>query len=87
MKADRPHALKVTFLRMDADSKGCIAMKKRLIKFLVEKDGPTAVEYAVMLALILMAMFSTIAFFGASAGGSFDSTSINIGNHFSTVLQ
>lgn len=33
------------------------------------EDGTTAVEYAVMLALILMAMFGTIATIGGQTGG------------------
>ena len=58
-------------------------MKQRLLQFLREEDGPTAVEYAVMLALIIMAMFGTIAFFGSSTGGSFNNTSDKIGETFS----
>ena len=33
------------------------------------EEGTVAVEYAVMLALILMAMFGTIAMLGGEAGG------------------
>ncbi len=33
---------------------------KRLIEFLREEDGPTAVEYAVMLAMILIACMAGI---------------------------
>ena len=58
-------------------------MKTRLLKFLKEEDGPTAVEYAVMLALILMAMFGTIALVGSSAGDTFDNGSQTIGTFFS----
>ena len=58
-----------------------------VVRFLIEEDGPTAVEYAVMLAMVLMAVFSTISFFGSSAGGSFDSTSTEIGNRFATALS
>ena len=39
--------------------------------FLKTEDGPTAVEYAVMLAMILGAMFGTIGLVGGSAGGLF----------------
>jgi pilus assembly protein Flp/PilA len=33
---------------------------KRLFTFLRAEDGPTAVEYAVMLALIILACFASI---------------------------
>ena len=36
---------------------------------LVEEDGPTAVEYAVMLAMILVAVIGAISTLGAEAGG------------------
>ena len=38
-------------------------------KLLRSQEGTVAVEYAVMLALILMAMFGTIAMLGGEAGG------------------
>ena len=36
---------------------------------LVEEDGPTAVEYAVMLAMILVAVIGAVATLGTEAGG------------------
>lgn len=45
-----------------------------LKKFLVSEDGPTAVEYAVMLALIVVACITTITAVGTKVNGSFDST-------------
>ena len=38
----------------------------RLFRFLVAEDGPTAVEYAVMLALILMGIILVVAGVGSS---------------------
>lgn len=58
-------------------------MKTRLLDFSKEEDGPTTVEYAVILALILVAIFSTVAIIGSSASGSFVDTSQTIGNFFS----
>jgi len=58
-------------------------MNSPLVNFSREEDGATAVEYAVMLALILMAMFGTILFFGTSAGGSFGNISQKIDTFFS----
>ena len=40
-------------------------------RFLRTEDGPTAVEYAVMLALILASIFGTIGAVGGAAGGMF----------------
>jgi pilus assembly protein Flp/PilA len=37
--------------------------------FVASEDGPTAVEYAVLLALILMAVIGAIGAVGAEAGG------------------
>ena len=38
----------------------------RLVSFLKAEDGPTAVEYAVMLALILLVCFAAITTLGSS---------------------
>jgi pilus assembly protein Flp/PilA len=39
--------------------------------FLVSEDGPTAVEYAVMLALILVACITIVTSLGTSVSGTF----------------
>lgn len=41
-------------------------------KFLVSEDGPTAVEYAVMLALIVIVCLTSISAIGTKANGTFD---------------
>jgi pilus assembly protein Flp/PilA len=46
-----------------------------LLRFLQEEDGPTATEYAVMLALIIGVAIGAISFFGSEAGGSWTDTS------------
>jgi len=46
-----------------------------LKKFLKSEDGPTAVEYAVMLALIIVACIVTITALGTKANSSFNNTS------------
>lgn len=38
--------------------------------FLLNEDGPTAVEYAVLLALIITMCIGSLQFFGGVAGGS-----------------
>ena len=44
------------------------------VKFLLSEDGPTAVEYAVMLALIIVVCIGTITAVGTKVNTSFDST-------------
>ena len=43
-------------------------------RFLRSEDGPTSVEYAMMLALILATVFGTVASVGGSAAGMFTTT-------------
>lgn len=40
--------------------------------FLVSEDGPTAVEYAVMLALIIVVCLAAVAALGSNANGKFN---------------
>ena len=42
-------------------------------RFLKSEDGPTAVEYAVMLALIVVVCLSTITTIGTRANSTFNS--------------
>jgi len=44
---------------------------KRLIRFLKREDGPTAVEYAVMLALIVVVCLTAIGTLGTQANTTF----------------
>jgi pilus assembly protein Flp/PilA len=47
-------------------------MKMNTLKrFLKSEDGPTATEYAVMLALIIVACIATVALLGTSVNGMF----------------
>ena len=50
---------------------------KRLFKsveaFLISEDGPTAVEYAVMLALIIVVCIATVTTIGTKANAKFQS--------------
>jgi pilus assembly protein Flp/PilA len=49
------------------------AMTKKLISFLKKEDGPTAVEYAVMLALIIVVCIAAITTLGSNANNTFSS--------------
>ena len=47
--------------------------------FLASEDGPTAVEYAVMLALILVACITIITSLGTSVSGTFSTVNSSLG--------
>lgn len=42
-----------------------------VVRFLKREDGPTAVEYAVMLALIIVVCIAAITTLGRNANGTF----------------
>ncbi len=46
---------------------------KGLVKFVKAEDGPTAVEYAVMLALIIVVCIGAVTQLGGNAKGTFES--------------
>lgn len=48
-------------------------------RFLVSEDGPTAVEYAVMLALIIVVCLTAIQAVGTNAKTTFNSVSAQLG--------
>ena len=50
----------------------------RVQHLLRKEDGTSAVEYAVMLALIIVVCIGSLQFFGSTAGGSFQNSSQKI---------
>ena len=46
-------------------------------QFLKSEDGPTAVEYAVMLALIVVVCIASITLLGNNANGVFSNVALN----------
>ena len=50
-----------------------------LVEFLKAEDGPTAVEYAVMLALIIVVCLVAITALGTSANQTFGNVASSIG--------
>jgi pilus assembly protein Flp/PilA len=48
-------------------------------KFIVSEDGPTAVEYAVMLALIIVVCLTAIQAIGTSANTTFQNVGTALG--------
>ena len=47
-------------------------------RFLVSEDGPTAVEYAVMLALIVIVCLTAIKSIGQQASATFDNVATEL---------
>ncbi len=52
----------------------------RILRFLKNEDGPTAVEYAFMLALILLACISMIALVGTNTAGMWNNSQQKLQN-------
>ncbi len=50
-----------------------------LVNFLKNEDGPTAVEYAVMLALIIVVCITAITTIGSNANNTFSYVGTKIG--------
>ncbi|MBN9122525.1 MAG: Flp family type IVb pilin [Planctomycetes bacterium] len=49
---------------------------KRVVAFLKEEDGPTAVEYAVMLALIIVVLVAAISNIGGTTSAMYNDLSL-----------
>jgi pilus assembly protein Flp/PilA len=50
-----------------------------IVRFLRAEDGPTAVEYAVMLALIVVVCIAAITALGSNANATFNNVSNAVG--------
>jgi pilus assembly protein Flp/PilA len=53
-------------------------LSQRLRRFLTSEDGPTAVEYAVMLALIVIVCLTAIQSVGTNANTTFTNVAASI---------
>jgi pilus assembly protein Flp/PilA len=51
-----------------------------VVDFLRKEDGPTAVEYAVMLALIIVVCIAAISVLGSNANNTFNKAATTIGS-------
>jgi pilus assembly protein Flp/PilA len=51
-----------------------------VVDFLRREDGPTAVEYAVMLALIIVVCIAAISALGSNASSTFNSVGTTVGS-------
>jgi pilus assembly protein Flp/PilA len=56
------------------------SLTKSVVNFLKREDGPTAVEYAVMLALIIVVCIGAITVLGKNANNTFTSVGNTIGS-------
>jgi pilus assembly protein Flp/PilA len=54
-------------------------ISRSVVNFLQREDGPTAVEYAVMLALIIVVCIAAITALGSNANVTFSSVSSTLG--------
>ena len=52
--------------------------KSKITRFMKDESGPTAVEYAVMLALIIGTAVGSVAIFGASTSAMWSGNSVSI---------
>ncbi len=48
-----------------------------VVDFIAKEDGPTAVEYAVMLALIIVVCIAAITTLGQNANSTFSNVALN----------
>ncbi len=53
---------------------------RKVQRFLVSEDGPTAVEYAVMLALIVIVCLTAIRTVGTNANTTFENVAAQLGS-------
>jgi pilus assembly protein Flp/PilA len=56
------------------------SLTKKLHRFLASEDGPTAVEYAVMLALIIVVCLTAINTIGSNAKTTFSNVGQSLGS-------
>jgi len=54
-------------------------MRQHIVNFLKSEDGPTAVEYAVMLSLIIVVCLVAITALGTNASKTFNNVASTIG--------
>ena len=53
------------------------SLTKSMVEFLKKEDGPTAVEYAVMLALIIVVCIAAVATLGSNSNKVFSNIALN----------
>ena len=56
-------------------------------KFMRSEEGPTAVEYSVMLGLILLVVIGSISYLGTVVSDSYDDSSTKINDKISSAVE
>ena len=56
------------------------SLTSKVRRFLASEDGPTAVEYAVMLALILVACITVVSTLGTNVSKTFSTVGSSVGS-------
>ena len=57
------------------------SLTKKLVRFLRDEDGPTAVEYAFLLALILLIAITSMKLFGMATNTCFENSEEEFGRY------
>ena len=52
-----------------------LKLREKFVEFLKKEDGPTAVEYAVMLALIIVVCIAAVTLIGTQSSQTFSNVS------------
>jgi pilus assembly protein Flp/PilA len=58
-----------------------MAFRNSTLRFLLSDDGATAVEYSVVLALIVLAVFAAIGAVGSQSGGMWSGIKSDLDSH------
>ena len=66
-------------LRIFSNTKAIMKdLQNKILRFLKSENGPTAVEYAIMLALIVVVCVAAIQQVGGQASGMFDEIAVDM---------
>jgi len=57
-------------------------MFRSICRFLKDEDGPTSVEYCVLLMLVLVVVIMAVQLFGLAVSGSLQDSSDKLGDSF-----
>ncbi len=57
-----------------------LSIAKKIQRFLVDEDGPAAVEYAIMITLVLLGCIYAVTTLGQNADTTFSTTATMVGN-------
>jgi pilus assembly protein Flp/PilA len=52
----------------------------RIFRFLKNEDGPTAIEYAVMVAMIMLAIMTSVKLLQSRTGAVYDQCGVELNN-------